>query len=47
MPVLEFGLDKNIVGSVGRRYPCIPDVSECPRWILAVYILIAYNMKLC
>ena len=38
---------KTTVDSVGRRYTCIPDISECPRWIFSHVYLIAFDMKLC
>ena len=38
--VLELGLKK----TTGRRYPYIPDISECPRWIFNVNL---NTMKLC
>ena len=38
---------KTTVDPVGRRYPCTPDISECPRWIFGSVCLITFDMKLC
>ena len=35
MPSSRVRTRKTIVGSAGRRYACIPDISECPRWVLS------------